>query len=431
MSAAVVLFTRDLRLADNPALSAAVRDFDKVLPLFVFDPRLLSRSHASPNRLAFLLDCLGDLDRSLGGGLITRTGDPVIEALRVAAQAGATTIEVARDASAYARRRIARLQRGGAAAGIRVRTHPGSGVVEPGALVPAGRDHFAVFTPYYRRWLTTPRRPLQPRPTVHQPTARLESCPWPDRPHDLSPNLPTGGESAGRERLDGWLSSGLASYSLAAEDLGADATSRLSPYLHFGCVSAVETAHRSQTAGGPGVQAFVRQLCWRDFHMQVLAAQPALATVDYRPRGDRWQHDPAGLARWKAGRTGIPLVDAAMRQLVSEGWIPNRARLVAASFLVKDLYIDWRLGFDHFTWWLVDGDLASNAGNWQWVAGTGNDSRPNRVLNPERQAVRFDPTGAYVERHLPEIGTADYPHPMVDHRQAAARFHDSRRHINS
>ena len=147
----------------------------------------------------------------------------------------------------------------------------------------------------------------------------------------------------------------------------------------------------------------MRQLCWRDFHHQVLAANPSLPHRDYRPRGDRWSRSQRALEAWQQGRTGYPLVDAAMRQLAEEGFMHNRARMIVASFLTKDLYIDWRAGARHFWDLLSDGEIANNAGNWQWVAGTGNDTRPNRVLSPVRQAERFDPDGVYVRRYLPEL----------------------------
>src|SRR5262249_21158640 len=153
----------------------------------------------------------------------------------------------------------------------------------------------------------------------------------------------------------------------------------------------------------PGAEAFVRQLCWRDFYHQVTLAFPAIARSDYRPRGDRWRVDPQALEAWKGGRTGYPIVGAGVRRLRGEGFMPNRARLISASFLVKDLGVDWRSGATHFLDLLVDGDIANNSGNWRWVAGTGNDTRPNRVFNPIAQAKRFDPEGAYVRRYVPEL----------------------------
>jgi len=211
---------------------------------------------------------------------------------------------------------------------------------------------------------------------------------------------------------------GLERYDELRDNLAADATSRLSPYLHFGCVSPSEVAELALAReGGEG---FVRQLCWRDFHHQLLAAAPAISRDDYRPRSAGWRSDPDGLEAWKQGRTGYPIVDAGMRQLLREGFMHNRARLVAASFLTKHLSIDWRQGAAHFYDHLVDGDVACNAGNWQWVAGTGTDTRPNRMLNPIRQAQRFDPEGLYARRYLPELGTAEYPEPLVEH-EAAGR----------
>jgi deoxyribodipyrimidine photo-lyase len=189
----------------------------------------------------------------------------------------------------------------------------------------------------------------------------------------------------------------------------------------------------------PGGEPFVRQLCWRDFHHQVLAANPSLPRRDYRPRGDRWSRSRRALEAWRAGLTGYPLIDAAMRQLAAEGFMHNRARMTVASFLTKDLYIDWRQGARHFWDLLSDGEIANNAGNWQWMAGTGNDTRPNRILSPLRQAERFDPEGDYVRRYLPELesipgkavhrpwlldgfGRLGYPAPIVGHDEAAAAF---------
>jgi deoxyribodipyrimidine photo-lyase len=443
---AVVLFTRDLRVHDHPALAAATAAADQVVPLFVFDEALLARGFAGPNRLNFLLESLADLDRSLralGGGLVLRRGDPVRETVAVARAVRARTIFASADVSAWARRRERRLAEACGEAGIRLELCPGVTVVGAGDLRPAAGDHFRVFTPYWRRWRAQPLRPLARRPTRVNLPHGLDRGRLPalreltaGRP---SPALPAGGESAGRARLDAWLRRGLDRYRDRHDDLAADGTSRLSPYLHFGCLSPVEVARRA--ADRPNGEPFLRQLCWRDFLHQVTAAFPAIGREDYRPRGDRWRDDPAALEAWKEGRTGIPLVDAGMRQLRHEGWMHNRARLVTASFLVKHLRLDWRLGAAHFFELLVDGDLACNAGNWQWVAGTGNDPRPNRVLNPVRQGRRFDPQGEYVRRWVPELATVpdgrvhepwaldrserqrlDYPAPIVDHAAAAAAF---------
>ena len=198
-----------------------------------------------------------------------------------------------------------------------------------------------------------------------------------------------------------FLRDGVGGYEDGHDDLAGDRTSRLSAHLRWGCVSPLELAREAGERRGGA--AFVRQLCWRDFHHQVLAATPSLPHRDYRRRGDRWSRSQRLLEAWREGRTGYPLVDAAMRQLAEEGFMHNRARMTVASFLCKDLYVDWREGAWHFWDLLTDGEIANNAGNWQWVAGTGNDTRPNRVLNPVRQAERFDPDGHYVRRYLPEL----------------------------
>ena len=414
--AVVVLFTRDLRLHDHPALAAAVERGERVVPLFVLDDAVLA--FGAPNRVAFLLDSLRDLDASLrtgGGALVVRRGNVVGETVRLALDTDASAVFVGEDVSAYAQERERRLRIGLAAAGVELEVYPGVTVVPPGDLAPAGGDHFRVFTPYWRRWHEEPRRDVLTAPARIPLPDGVETGRVPE-PRELlrgraAPELPTGGESAGRRRLDDWLDGGLQRYGELADDLGADATSRLSPYLHFGCVSAGEVVARALECEGS--ESFVRQLCWRDFNHQLLAARPELAHEDMRPRTRGWRDDEDAFEAWRAGRTGHPLVDAGMRQLLEEGFMHNRARLVAGSFLTKHLGIDWRHGAAHFFEHLVDGDVANNAGNWQWVAGTGADSRPNRRLSPQRQAERFDPDGIYARRYIAELGTPDYPRPLA------------------
>lgn len=398
----VVLFNRDLRVGDHPALVAAA-ERGPVAPLFVLDPALLRR--AAPNRVRFLLESLTDLReslRTLGAEMIVRTGDTVTETVAVARATGATNIATSADVSAFAQCRQRMLAYACAQSGVTLELHPGVTIVAPGALRPAGGDHYRVFTPYWRRWSSVTWR------DVHDPPAALALASGVDAGElpaldaltagPCSPAVVPGGEQAGLARLDAWLD---------GPTQGPWDTSRLSAYLRFGCVSPLEVACRVAGRGGGAADELVRQLCWRDFFHQVVAAFPAITHRDYRPRPNRpWRVDPAAFADWTDGVTGVPLVDAGMRQLKHEGWMPNRARLVAASYLSKTLGIDWRLGAAQFSAWLVDGDVPCNYGNWQWAAGTGNDTRPNRVLNPVAQARRFDRDGAYVRRWLTDEAPA-------------------------
>ncbi|MFF7366947.1 cryptochrome/photolyase family protein [Streptomyces tricolor] len=455
MYVSVVLFTADLRLHDHPPLRAALDGPGAVVPLFVRDRGVADAGFAAANRLAFLADCLRDLDAGLrerGGRLVVRSGDVVEEVCRVAGEADADEVHMAADASGYARRREQRLRRALEAAGRRLHVHETvTTAVAPGAVTPASSDHFAVFTPYFRQWSGQPLRDVlrAPRSVPVPPGIGSEELPSRAALPGISPGLAEGGERAGRKRLAAWLRSGLAGYADRHDDLAGDATSRLSPHLHFGTLSPVELIHRARRAGGPGAEAFVRQVAWRDFHRQVLAARPGAAGADYRTRHDRWRSERTAredFEAWREGRTGYPVIDAAMRQLRHEGWMHNRARLLTASFLAKTLYVDWRVGARHFLELLVDGDLASNQLNWQWVAGTGTDTRPNRVLNPVAQAGRHDPDGRYVRRWVPELsgvpggavhepwkltgpdraGVGAYPDPVVGLAEGLARFKRAR-----
>ncbi|MFB6620433.1 cryptochrome/photolyase family protein [Streptomyces sp. NPDC056367] len=426
----------------------------ETVPLFVRDPAVDRAGFAAPNRLAFLADCLADLDAGLrerGGRLVVRGGDTVAEVCGVVRQAEADEVHMAADHSAFARAREERLRQALESEGRRLYVHDAvTTVVPPGDVTPQGSDHFAVFTPYFRRWSAEPlRTPLAAPRTVRVPHGlSSERLPTSASVAGVSEGLATGGETEGRRRLGAWVSRHADAYEERHDDLAGDATSRLSPYLHFGAVSATEAVHRARSRGGAGAEAFVRQLCWRDFHRQVLAARPETAVEDYRPRHDHWRRGAdagADLKAWREGRTGYPVVDAALRQLAHEGWMHNRGRLLAASFLAKTLYVDWREGARHFLDLLVDGDVANNQLNWQWVAGTGTDTRPHRVLNPVLQGKRYDPYGAYVRRWVPELAQLpgasihepwklkgldraayDYPDPIVDLADGLARFRHAR-----
>jgi deoxyribodipyrimidine photo-lyase len=267
-----------------------------------------------------------------------------------------------------------------------------------------GGDHYRVFTPFYRRWLATPRRQLLEAPASLRAFHLVGTT---DRSRSARaapvarPATRRGGERAAVARLTTWRDGSIARYGEHRDDLPEPATSGLSADLHFGSLSplAVEAA----LDGVPGAVPFLRQLCWRDFYLQILAARPDAAWSDYVPRSGRPRRDRVAFEAWCSGHTGIPIVDAAMRQLADEGFLTNRARMIAASFLTRNLGLDWRDGARHFLEHLIDADVGLNNLNWQWMAGLGTGANPQRVLSPTRQARRLDPLGSYVRRHLPEL----------------------------
>ncbi|WP_328464266.1 DNA photolyase family protein [Actinoplanes sp. NBC_00393] len=432
MAVTIALLTRDLRVHDNPLFAGD----GPIVPLYVLDPAL---SELSTNRSRFLHQSLADLRgslRGLGGDLVVRQGDPVTEAMRLAGQAGAERIMVAGDVSGYARRRERRLRAECDRHRIELQITPGVTVVPPGQVRPGGGGSaYRVFSPYYRAWSATDWRAEVPAPRRITLPEGIAAGELPAIPEGESPHAAEGGETIGRRRLSAWLRQ-IGGYADAHDDLPADGTSRLSPYLRWGCVSPLAVAAAARSSGA---EAFVRQLCWRDFYYQVASAFPKLSTEPLRQSGDTgWRYDEDALQHWKDGLTGVPVVDAGMRQMRAEGWMHNRARLITAAFLTKHLGLDWRLGVDWFFRWLLDGDVPNNSGNWQWVAGTGNDTRPYRRFNPIRQALRFDPEGVYVRRYVPELkgidgaavhqpwrlpdpvrSSLDYPGPLESHRDEA------------
>jgi deoxyribodipyrimidine photo-lyase len=430
MRTAVVLFTRDLRVHDHPALAAACANASHVVPLYVLDPTL---ADLSPNRTRFLHQSLADLRSALrerGGDLVVRIGDPVAETIKLARSVDAEGIGLSADVSLYARRREERLRSACEEHRIALKLFPGLTVVDPGSVRPGGGGPaYRVFSPYHRAWLAAKWRDEVATPTRITLPEGLSAGLLPTVPAGESPDAADGGETEGRRRLSVWTRH-LDGYADVHDDMAADGTSRLSPYLRWGCVSPLEVANAAE-----GGEAFVRQLCWRDFYYQVALDFPHLSTRAYRKSGDlTWRDDPSALRHWQDGLTGVPIVDAGMRQLRAEGWMHNRARLITAAFLTKHLGVDWRPGLQWFFRWLIDGDVPNNSGNWQWVAGTGNDSRPYRKFNPIRQAQRFDPDGVYVRRYVPELkaieGGAvhqpwklpdklDYPGPLESHRDEA------------
>ena len=451
---AILWLRRDLRVHDNLALRAALDGAERVVPVFCFDDRLLHGRHASGPRTEFLLQSLADLDGSLGqcgGGLVLRRGRPELELTALAEETGAEAIYFTQDVSPFARERGERTHSAFIEAGLEVHACPGLNIVDDVDDVRTqSGDPYTVFSPFWRNWMQVPRRDVMGAPRRVELPQALERGEIPSL-SDLGlgqevSDPPAGGEGPGRQRMSAWLRAGVRDYDRTHDSLDTEGTSRLSPYLHFGCVSPRELEDRLP-GEGKGVGAFRRQLCWRDFYHGVLRAFPDNAHHEFRERFRdlRWSHAEKRFEAWTEGRTGFPLVDAGMRQLRREGWMHNRARLVVGSFLTKDLGIDWRWGERWFMRLLVDGDEANNNGNWQWIASVGTDPQPyyRRMYNPARHMERFDPNGTYVREYVPELRAVpdrhlrepwkmpkatqeevgcvigrDYPRPLVDRRQA-------------
>lgn len=445
----IVWFRRDLRVHDHPALASAARA-GRVVPVFVLDDRLLGGRHASAARAAFMLGCVRELDGVLaarGARLVVRRGRPEDELPSLAAEAGADTVAWTSDVSPFALRRDRAVDAALRAAGVRTAPRGGNYCADISQPRTKAGGPVTVFTPFWRQWEQLERRRVLPAPRRIEPVPGIDAEALPLAPV-LEDELPVPfcepGESAARDAATAWLEGHhLDEYAERHDDL-AGGTSGLSAYLRWGCISARELEHRARERATAGGAAFVRQLAWRDFYAHVLLRFPANLRLEYqsRYRDLAWDDDPALLAAWRKGRTGYPIVDAAMRQLAASGWMHNRARMVAGSFLTKDLHQNWRAGEAWFARLLLDGEPAQNNGNWQWIASTGVDPAPyfRRIFNPVLQQERFDPDGRYVRRWVPELlrvpgrrlarpwtMTApeqadagcvigrDYPGPIVDH----------------
>jgi deoxyribodipyrimidine photo-lyase len=454
-SRAVVWFRRDLRVADHPALLAALEAADQVVPVFVADRTLLDGRPSGPNRRSFLHGALASLARDLedlGGRLLVRQGDPVQVVPALARTFAADAVWCSRDFTPYAGRRDTAVGRALRADGRRLHALPGNYLSDFDEVRTTGGDPFRVYSPYARAAKAAAWDDPVPAPGRVRVPAELGRAEPDGFDLDGAVEITPPDPAAALERLAWFVANRVDSYGTDRNRMATDGTSRLSPYLRFGLVSPRQVAAAVGTPGGRGGggrEIFVNELLWRDFYAYVLHHRPESAWAHLRPEFAHFEFedDPGGLAAWREGRTGYPLVDAGMRQLTSRGWVHNRARLVVASFLTKHLLIDWREGARFFLQHLMDGDLASNNGGWQWVAGTGTDAAPYyRILNPVTQAERFDPEGDYIRRWVPELAKlpapavfapwqaaaddleaagvrlgTDYPRPIVDHRRARDR----------
>ncbi len=455
-SPAVVWLRDDLRVSDNPALREAIDSGRPVLPVYVLDDSGGAGRPLGAASRWWLHHSLAALDASLqkrGARLVLRHGDGAEEIADVVRRTGAGLLTMNRRYVRGEREQDDRARLSAEQAGAAVSDHTASLLHEPGEVLNGSGERFAVFTPFFRALsgAGTPRDPL-PAP------AAIDGWAGEVRSEDLAdlgllPTKPdwsggmadtwTPGEKGAHRRLDDFVQHRLAGYAAHRDEPAVEASSRLSPHLKFGEISPYQLWHRVQGADAPADvrMKFLTELGWRDFDYDLLETHPDLDTVNVHRNFDAFpwaEVDDEVLAAWQQGRTGIPLVDAGMRQLWATGWMHNRVRMVTASFLIKNLRYDWRLGEQWFWDTLVDADPANNAAQWQWVAGSGADAAPYfRVFNPVLQAQKFDPAGEYIAEWVPELRPLDakgrhepwnvaaatgYPEPVVDlkrSRQAA------------
>ena len=429
MARSIFWFRRDLRLADNPALNAAIESSDEIVPVFILDENLINS--AGTKRLAYLGQSLRELDKSLNQNLHVMVGDQVDVLKELMSRYGATEIHISEEFEPYGRARDARIEK----AGIKLIRTGSPYAVAPGRVrKPSDDTPYKVYTPFYRAWLEHGWRAPAPK-------SKEIKCAKPGKSDRNFPDwkapeafiVPPAGEAAALLRWKEFKKKSLDLYDEQRNFAGIDGTSKLSHHLKFGEIHPrTLLADLNKTKAH---EVYRKEIAWREFYADVLFHNPHTDNDYYSPKfaGMRYDKPGAKFRAWCEGKTGYPFVDAAMRQLLKEGWMHNRTRMVVASFLVKDLHIEWQHGANFFMEHLVDFDVASNSHGWQWTAGCGTDASPYyRVFNPIEQGRRFDPDGDYIKKYIPELAHLNsedihapwevidglingYPEPIVDH----------------
>jgi deoxyribodipyrimidine photo-lyase len=458
----VVWFRQDLRLADNPALIAAAQSGAPVVPLYILDDAghgAWAPGGASRWWLHHALEALGGALARLGSPLVLRRGEAAAVLDAVIAETGATRVLWNRCYEPALRARDEAIKSALSARGITARSTNAALLFEPWTIATQSGQQFKVYSPFARacRAAEAPPLPVAAPAELRAPAAAvasdaLESWRLLPRAPDWAGGLRAlwqPGEEGAQRRLARFLAEAVEGYKQERNRPDLEATSRLSPHLHFGEISPRQLWHAAMARSGPGADHFASELLWREFAYHLLHHFPDLPERNWRPEFDAfpWNESHDGLAAWQRGRTGYPIVDAGMRELWQTGWMHNRVRMIAGSFLVKDLMLPWQLGEAWFWDTLVDADLANNAASWQWVAGCGADAAPYfRVFNPVLQGEKFDPEGTYVRRFVPELARlpsrfihrpweadavtlraagvvlgGNYPQPIVDHGEARVR----------
>ncbi len=460
---ALVWHRRDLRIDDNPALSEAIAQVGErgvVLGIFIFDPDILDDGVTEGSKVDFMLGCLRELQanyRRLGSDLLFMHGQPIAAICELATAISASHVFFNQDVEPFAIKRDREATLALQKLGIKVQSFTDIGLIAPDAIATQAGEPYKVYTPFWRNWQNKPKPKPVDAPQKLTGLASYENLPTISLPslrelgfiNDI--NLPKSGEAAALELLISFCDrEGILGYK-TERDLPAHAgTSTLSPHLRFGTVGirrvweyAIAAEQRSRSEEESiGITTWQQELAWREFYQHVLFYFPKLETGAYRPQMQNfpWEDDQENFVAWCEGRTGYPIVDAAMRQLNQTGWMHNRCRMIVASFLTKDLMINWQWGEKYFMQKLLDGDLTANNGGWQWSASSGMDPKPLRIFNPASQARKYDPEGEYILRWLPELRgltiaellsgnipphqckKRDYPLPIVDHHTQQQKF---------
>lgn len=444
-------FRRDLRLTDNTALHHATRASTQVVPVYILSEWKKKHDWTGPARQHFLcgnLEALAKNLETLGSQLILRSGDAVVELEKLLKETKATALYTNRDPDPYGKgveKKVAALC---TKMGVEFHTYKDCVLHEPEEVLKDDGSPYRVYTPYSKNWLSLAKTEPMPRVKSLGPAPKVKSLPLPTLAHwglpECTAQIPTPGERAARDRMKGVIESGvLAAYGQMRNIPAGRHSSCLSPDLRYGLISIRELYQRCQkfAAESPvasvkaSVHTYVKELAWREFYMAILHYWPEVLEMEFNEsfRDVPWESPEEGFEAWKAGRTGFPIVDAGMRQLLATGWMHNRVRMIVSMFLTKDLHVHWRLGESYFMQHLVDGEIASNNGGWQWSAGTGADAAPYfRIQNPWTQTKTYDPEGTYIKQWIPELKhvpaerlieppknglrlAPDYPLPIVDH----------------
>jgi len=425
----IIWFRRDLRVSDHPALLSAIAESDEIVPVFILDPKLIKSSGSK--RLAYLAQSLKSLDDSLNNCLQVIAGDQLQVLRDLQKKYDAETVHISAEYEPYGSKRDQNLEAGGIKL---IRTGSPYAVAPGRVLKPSDNTPYRVYTPFYRAWcLHGWREPAGKPKEIPTVKANSDSREFPDWKLPEGVKISNAGEQAAIERFKYFQKNGLDNYDEARNLAGIDGTSKMSAHLKWG-----EIHPRTLLAPlgkSKAHEVFRKEIAWREFYADVLFNNPHTESDYYAPQFSKMRYDKPGaqFKAWCEGKTGYPFVDAAMRQLLKEGWMHNRTRMVVASFLVKDLHLEWQLGERFFREHLVDYDVASNAHGWQWTAGCGTDASPYyRVFNPVEQGKRFDENGDYVRKYVPELAhlkgieihepwnvldgyLKDYPQPIVDH----------------